>query len=111
MREGVPFFSDFTWFVFFLEGGNIKVKETLSIHVCAYHCYFIQEPSKCPLFMCLMHCEHGFVVDENGCETCKCAEVIYFCCYIFHSHAPVKKCESEGCQNQAFPHNREYSGV
>jgi hypothetical protein len=27
----------------------------------------------CPQAMCMMHCEHGRVQDENGCDLCKCA--------------------------------------
>ena len=67
---------------FFGRGGNIKVKQTLSIQAFAYHFYCIQEPSECEPVRCEMFCEHGFAVDENGCEVCECAEVIYFCCYI-----------------------------
>ena len=36
---GVPFFCEFIF-----GGGNIQVKQTLSIQVFAYHVYFIQEP-------------------------------------------------------------------
>ena len=74
-------------FIFFLEDGNIQVKQTLSIKAYAYHFYYLQEPPKCPEVMCMMHCDHGFVVDENGCDMCECAEVIYFCCYILYNHA------------------------
>jgi hypothetical protein len=28
--------------------------------------------SVCPENMCAMYCEHGFEVDVNGCDICKC---------------------------------------
>ena len=27
---------------------------------------------KCPRFMCMIHCEFGREVDENGCDLCRC---------------------------------------
>ena len=78
LADGGPFFGEF---MMGGGGGDIQVKQTLSIHVFAYDFYFIQKPSECSEVMCLMHCENGFAVDENGCEVCECAEVIYFCCY------------------------------
>ena len=85
---GTIFLVSVIFCFFFLEGGrSIQVKQTLSIKADAYHFYCIQEAPICPEVMCMMHCDHGFVVDENGCETCECAEVIYFCCCILHSHA------------------------
>ena len=27
---------------------------------------------KCGDVMCMIYCEHGFLLDENGCEQCEC---------------------------------------
>merc|ERR1719173_341249 len=41
----------------------------------AFHCVLeIPEEPECPEVMCFMHCESGYVQDENGCDTCECVE-------------------------------------
>merc|ERR1719354_1319514 len=39
-----------------------------------------EEPPVCPEVMCMMHCEFGYVQDENGCDMCECIEEPRFCC-------------------------------
>jgi hypothetical protein len=40
--------------------------------VCYGYCV-PDEPVDCPAIGCAIACEHGFVQDENGCDTCECA--------------------------------------
>jgi len=42
----------------------------------AFHCVLEipEEPPVCPEVMCMMHCEFGYVQDENGCDMCECIE-------------------------------------
>jgi len=32
----------------------------------------LSEPKPCPALKCTMHCDTGYVIDANGCETCQC---------------------------------------
>lgn len=34
----------------------------------------ISEPAECPLIKCDKNCEHGYVLDNNGCNTCECRD-------------------------------------
>merc|ERR1719206_1738629 len=36
--------------------------------------HMMEEPPMCPEVMCFMHCESGYVQDDNGCDTCECIE-------------------------------------
>merc|ERR1719206_1245367 len=42
----------------------------------AFHCVLEipEEPPVCPEVMCMMHCEFGYVQDDNGCDMCECIE-------------------------------------
>ena len=40
----------------------------------------IEEVDPCEGVSCTLFCENGFVLDENGCETCECIEVVVSGC-------------------------------
>ncbi|XP_033095823.1 uncharacterized protein LOC117100282 [Anneissia japonica] len=69
-------------------------------NVGGYQCIFNLEPT-CPPFSCLIFCEHGNQVDENGCKICACnpppePTCPPFSCLIFCEHG--NQVDENGCK-------------
>jgi hypothetical protein len=50
---------------------------------------------ECPEVMCMLYCEHGFVKDENGCDTCSCVECDPVLCRMYCEYGWSK--DENGC--------------
>jgi len=68
---------------------------------CQKHCH-TNVVGKCELIKCTKNCEHGFKIDENGCEICECAgpevRAVVNCGEFI--------CEQDSCQ-LGFKHDRD----
>ncbi|PIK46710.1 putative neurogenic locus notch-like protein 1-like [Apostichopus japonicus] len=67
---------------------------------CGHACLAaVDVPAICPEVMCMMFCEHGYEVDEEGCNTCVCKEPVDcpdMYCLIACEHA--LKLHEHGCK-------------
>merc|ERR1719285_162093 len=73
---------------------NMSVEEYCDLNPATVGCRFV----KCPPLSCRMLCEHGYVQDKNGCDTCECitneVEVCPERCISWYDGCNECKCES-----------------
>merc|ERR1719285_1318724 len=72
---------------------NMSVEEYCDLNPATAGCRFV----KCPPLSCRMLCEHGYVQDKNGCDTCECitdeVEVCPERCISWYDGCNECKCE------------------